>query len=471
MSTNVSGGYVADLEYPAMFHRETAPTWLSTMVSAIGQQAPAANRPFRYLDLGCGPALNIALLAASNPLGSFVGVDFNESHIARGQELAALLPNLTLRRAGFEELAADQDSPLLGDEPFDIIVLHGVYSWISADARAAVRRIIQRNLAAGGLVYLHYTSHPGQSVFAGAQAMLRRIAALTAGGSEAGLANGLTVLKALKAGGAGYLLRHPEVAAMLEREGPNSAYLAHDLLARDWAAFHVGDVIEEMANAGCAYVGSATPLDNVDALSVPGAAIPLIAKIPEIRARETARDLARNQSMRRDIYRRGLAGLTPDGYREQLGGLRFAALPGALRTGELQLDMPIGPISASAELIQPIRDRLRKGPAGFDELAGRQPHGPLLQGLLMLMVAGEVHPLAAPGADPRSALALNRHLLAAPASQAWLAAPAIGSAIFVEGEALAAARALLLGKPDPMPGRPQCETETLRAFQTLGMLP
>src|SRR5690606_37217091 len=110
---------------------------------------------------------------------------------------ADILPNLSFIEAGFEQMAAAANNMLPDADPFDFITVHGVYSWISPAARAAIRQIVTDRLAPGGLLYLHYTSHPGQSVFAGAQAMLRRIASLTPGDASSRLANGIACLQAL----------------------------------------------------------------------------------------------------------------------------------------------------------------------------------------------------------------------------------------------------------------------------------
>lgn len=470
-------GYVTDVGYPALFHRETSPIWIAATLAAVGQAMPDATAPMRYLDLGCGPGLNLALLAAANPRGHFTGVDINPGHIDQAQRYATLLPNLEYRLGSFHALANEA----LWTEPFDQIVLHGVYSWIAPAQQQAVRRIIGRWLAPGGLVYLHYTSHPGHSAFAGAQALLRRVAAITPGPSTAGLANGRAVIRALQAGGAGYLQAQPAVARLLasgQGEDEDEAYLAHDLLAPHWAALHSAEVIDDMEEAGCAFIGSAELLENVDALSVPGALLPLLAKVADLRTRETIRDLARNQSKRRDLYRRGLAGLRPEAYRAQLGTLRFMALPGAPRSGDLRMETPIGPISVDAGLVDPLRARLQAGPASFAELSALVERGAeaamVLRALLMLVAAGETHPATAGPADPEPAQALNRLLSAEQLQGGWLAAPAIGSAIPLDAMGMQVARALLEGLPKPAVDPhmlARIEQQALPRWRALGVVP
>jgi SAM-dependent methyltransferase len=56
----------------------------------------------------------------------------------------------------FEEFAARSDLP-----QFDIIALHGVWSWVSAANRAMVKQIIRQRLRPGGIVYVSYNCLPG----------------------------------------------------------------------------------------------------------------------------------------------------------------------------------------------------------------------------------------------------------------------------------------------------------------------
>ena len=60
------------------------------------------------------------------------------------------------READFEELLHDSSLP-----DFDIICMHGVYSWISAQHRQTIVAFIRRRLKPGGLVYISYDAMPG----------------------------------------------------------------------------------------------------------------------------------------------------------------------------------------------------------------------------------------------------------------------------------------------------------------------
>jgi predicted O-methyltransferase YrrM len=108
-----------------------------------------------YLELGFGQGLSTTIHAACGA-GSFWGTDFNPQQVAQASALArgAGLP-MTLLEESFEEMAARDDLPR-----FDIIVLHGIWSWVSAANRHHIVEIIRKNLAVGGVVYISYNCFP-----------------------------------------------------------------------------------------------------------------------------------------------------------------------------------------------------------------------------------------------------------------------------------------------------------------------
>ena len=88
----------------------------------------------------------------------------------------------------------------------------------------------------------------------------------------------------------------------MEREP--AGYIADEFLGAPWQPQHVADVIRDFAGVGCGFLGSATPIENIDALSIPSALQPRLRTLPPGPLAETARDLARNQSLRRDLFQR-----------------------------------------------------------------------------------------------------------------------------------------------------------------------
>jgi SAM-dependent methyltransferase len=145
-----SEGYVSDIEYTFGFYRRMAPSHLRFLAAVTGYQL-ADEKGLNVAELGCGQGLGTLLLAASNPDGRFFGFDFNPVQIARARGIAAeaAIDNVTFRENSFAELAA---APA-GDMPdFDLVVCHGVYSWITPENRAAIVTFLRRKLKPGGFL-------------------------------------------------------------------------------------------------------------------------------------------------------------------------------------------------------------------------------------------------------------------------------------------------------------------------------
>ena len=150
-------GYVISERYERHYLREQEPTMLSYAAASQGRAAPDPSLPFRYLDLGCGEGVTVACLAAANPHGEFVAVDFNQEHIKNAKFLVeqAGLTNVTFFQGSFKDfLETDQ-------QPFDYIAAHGIISWVSEKDAEFIFKIATKYLTLGGIFYLCYYVRPG----------------------------------------------------------------------------------------------------------------------------------------------------------------------------------------------------------------------------------------------------------------------------------------------------------------------
>jgi len=427
-------GYVVDVAYPGHFHRETMPLWLHATATALGFGAPDPARSYRWCELGCGGGLNTLLAAATNPLGEFVGVDFNAAQLEPARNAAS-----DARLANVEFVAADVDMFARGQPAagFDFIVLHGIWSWVSRETQLALRNAVARLLRPGGIAYVGYMCHPGASSMAAIGKLLREHARHLPGSSADKVRAGLRLLRDLADAGSGFVAEHPGIARQIEAmEREPAGYLAHEFLSDHWQPQHAADTIRDFAAAGCGWIGSAVPLENIDALSVPGNVQPLLRGLPSAPLAETVRDLARNQSQRRDLFQRDPAPLSPQRHIAALDAIAFAALPGAPRAGGLTFDTRIGPVPGPAEIFDPLLRALAEGPRRFGELrrlpAFTDAPGLLNQALQALTWSGCAHPLRgddapAPSCDAIDAL-LRESAAVAPRGR-WRTAPTFGTAL------------------------------------------
>ena len=426
-------GYVGDVAYPDHFQRELMPVWLHAVTTALGFVPPDISRPYRWCELGCGGGLSAMVAAACNPLGDFTAIDIDATQMQRARAMAEAsgVGNVRFIAADLCDYAV---SPEDDGKPFDFIVLHGLWAWVGDEVRDAVLSIIRHRLAPGGLVQIGYMSHPGASQMQAVHKVMREAARHAEGDSGQRAATALGLLRQLAEGGAGYFAEHPGALRQLdamERETPE--YLAHEFLGANWEPQHVADVIRMLAGVGCAYVGSATPLENIDALSVPGTLQPLLRAMPPGPLAETVRDMARNQSQRRDIFQRAARPSSVEAHFTALDALVFAALPGAPSAvgGDMRFDTRIGPIEVPRDWLAPVLRALASGPQSFASLRRLSPFheapGLLNQMLQLLMWAGQVHPLRPDGAGVSMASP------AFPLPSPFRLSPSMGTAIPVQG--------------------------------------
>jgi len=353
-------GYVTDTAYVHDFCRSQTPALLSLAALSRGVAAAGGGgQPFAYCDLGCGQGFTANLIAAANPHAKVFAADFNPTHVAGARALAsaAALENITFREAGFDELVADAALP-----DFDIIGLHGVYSWISAENRRALVALIRRRLRSGGLLYISYDAMPGWAGIAPLRRVLLQRHAAGGASSEAGLAQALAFADRLRELDARFYRMYPYVGVQWDRlKKLPASYLAHELLTRDWQAFSFSEVAAELADAKLTYVGSAHLTDHVDRVNFSEEQQAFLAQISDPSLNETTRDMIVGRQFRRDIFVKGVTPIPPRLARERWLDTRVAlTLPAA--EVELTFETALGTLALRPEMYQPMIDALGHGP-------------------------------------------------------------------------------------------------------------
>ena len=423
-----SDGYVSDISYTMRAYPELAPDRLALVAALQGVDAPDMQGPVTVCDLGCGAGLGAAITAATHPRARVLGVDFAPAMIASARALAAEagLDNLEFREAAFRTVAeAPETLPEM-----DVVILHGVWSWVDASNRAAILAILRDRLKPGGLVAVSYNCLPGWSATAPLQRLMQEHARRNPGRSDRQVRAALDMADTLAASGFGFFEVNGPLADHLARARTrDDRYLAHEYLNAGGGPCYVTDVMADMAGAKLDFVGSATLLENFDGIALAPEAQAQIDADSDPGWRELLRSYAMNQAFRRDIYVKGARPLTPRTRHARLFEHPFAALrpPEAI---SVDFDTPRGQASGQPEIYAPIVRALRAGPITARDVDGVPPEA-ALQALVALTAGLQVHP-ALPPADPAPARRLNAALArrlreGAPVSQ--LAVPATGNAL------------------------------------------
>lgn len=410
MAGAVKEGYPVEVAYTAGFYPETAPAWLAFAGLVAAGEAGRAARPARVLELGFGQGFGLALLAAANPDTAFEGCDFNPAHVAhaRGWADAAGLENLQVSAASFQDMA---ERP--GEADVDVIVAHGVMSWIAPQARDALVQVVRSRLLPGGRLHLSYNCSPGAVPDAPLRDLFQAVAARTPASPQAQVQAALELIRTLRDGGASYLVHNPVAAAHVEAMlQADPIYLAHEYLGEHWRIFKIAQMADLLAPAGLRYLCSATPADNIAACAAPAALQPLLAKADDIVWREALSDLAANRAFRRDIFaRQGASHATP-GDAAGLDGWRFVLIVPGGEAG-FTFQGPMGALEGTPRLYQPLAQRLAGGPVAFAELIALPAFagGPALltECLAFLVGSGQAAAIPpGPGPDPSPAQRFNR---------------------------------------------------------------
>jgi SAM-dependent methyltransferase len=438
---SASGGYVADIGYTAGFYPETAPAHIAFAALCGGNSPGLAFRPRRILELGFGQGFGLALLAAANPDIAFEGCDFNAAHVAHAMGLidAAGLRNLTVTNTSFEQVVG------LGEQDADVVILHGVLSWIDLASQQAVVSILKRRLRPDGLVYVSYNCMPGWAPLAPIRRLILQIKRRNPGGSARQLEIALDLLGKLSRSDAGYLAINPiasdHIRAMLDMD---HAYLAHEYLADRAEVPDFSDIAAMLAPADLSYIGSATLLDNFEQYAVPDAVGPFLAQVDDPILQQMVRDFAANKKFRRDLYARGTSALPPERRWQFLSELRFAlSVPRQRLT--LKFLGPIGDLTLDPAFHVAVADLLTAKIASFHELLALPPFGRnradlLVDCLALLIHSGQVLPLPRePCSDMSPAQRFNRFVAQCALSGDFfghLASPVAKTGIFADELAL-----------------------------------
>lgn len=455
-----SQGYVSDVPYTTSFSRESTPIWLAFACLFQGFRPPDLSRPFRYADLGCGNGLTTIIVAACSPQAQVWGFDFNPAHIESARRLAghAGLTNVRFVETSFTDLAA---LPAAALPAFDFMVSHGVLSWISPENRAHLTQVIGQRLSPGGLAYLSYNAAVGWAGVEAIGVLMRTLADLDGDRSDLAIPRILDFIDRLEAAGARYFDLQPVLKARLTNARRQDArYVAHEFLNDHCHPFCFPDTARAMADAKCAYIGSATLTDNMDSISIPPGILPILTETSDPLLRETLRDLASAHAFRRDVYRKGAAPMPVSERQARLSGLEFV-WTGKSVDGRMTVPASAGPVMGSPKIFGPVIRALQGGRISLSDVnrlafaLGGKPQEALTI-ITMLVAGGVAHP-ALPGTVTAPSRDAGRRinqaigaLNAAGDDVPCLAAPTIGSAIETNSlETLVVSSLLDGGSNDP----------------------
>lgn len=435
--TSWTSGYVTELEYTYGYYRELSPGILRLACMSAGI-APPSTKQLRYLELGFGQGLSIAIHAAAVD-GEFWGTDFNPAQVTHARALAeAAGSGAKLFEDSFADFASRTDLP-----EFDIIGLHGIWTWISDENSRIIVDLIRRKLRAGGIVYISYNCLPGWAPAVPLRHLMKLHADLAgeASGLLAKLDGAVSFAQQVINSGALFFRGNPAVAERLKRMSAlDRHYLAHEFFTHDWRVMPFSEVARWLDDAKLSFVTSAHLIDHVEAVNLTETGHKLLSSISHPVLRQSVRDYFVNQQFRRDIFAKGHRKLTQLEQGEAMRNQAFVLLMNA-NDVPMKVAGSLGEANLQEEVYRPIVEALSENgyaPKTLGQLAANPrlssiSSPQLVQAMLVLAGAGYVQPAQEPSRRARAnCAAINRFICERSRSSAetnFLASPVSGSGI------------------------------------------
>ncbi|AUN29285.1 class I SAM-dependent methyltransferase [Niveispirillum cyanobacteriorum] len=439
MLENWADGYIADINYTNNFYGELLPHSLQFCMTLKGFEAPDANQPLRYCELGCGYGVTANMMAMAYPHITFDAVDFNPSQIvaARAAAESAGLQNIRFHERSFQEFLDESDLP-----EYDIISLHGIHSWVSLENRKHILSFIKKKLRSGGVVYISYNCSVGWLPLAPLRKLIQEHAEASAGGRQEQISQALALTRELIETNAHYFKHVPGAVAQIKAMDQKAlGYIVHEFLGQEWHPSYFADMAEELWSVKLSFAASAYLKDHVDQVNLSNEQLSLLNKIKDPNRKESLRDIMVSQGFRRDIFVRGPRKLSVARRAQILSNYRFALTitPDSFVSN---LDTLNGKAQLSLELYGPVLQRMAKGPVRLmdlieDKSCSKFSATSLMQ-MLVVLVATEQASLCLPdeGYDVRRvrASAINEALFQEPGMgcNLYWASPLLGSGILTD---------------------------------------
>lgn len=350
-------GYVTEVDYTYGYYQELNPLRLSWALTNSGFVPPVAGKEgLKVCELGFGLGMSLNMHAAAQP-GSFWGTDFNPAQASFAQSLAkASGADAHLFDDAFAEFAEREGVP-----EFDVIGLHGIWSWVSDENRRVIVDFIRRYLKVGGAVYVSYNSLPGwANGMPLRQLMVEYSESMGAPGSGVvqRIDAALDFCQKLADTNPGAMKANPLLADRLARiKGQSRNYLAHEYFNRDWKPMYFSEMANWLQPAKLSFAASAFPFDHLLPINLTQQQIELYQSVHDPVLREVVKDFCVNQQFRRDIWVRGGIRLKPTEMATALRQQRVVLTENA-RMVELKANAALGEVSLNEAVYRPVIDAL-----------------------------------------------------------------------------------------------------------------
>lgn len=328
-----SDGYVQNIDYTYGYYTVMNPNRIRLAFLLEGLTPPKISTCCE-LGFGNGVTINIHNAASGH---EWYGNDLNPGQVLYATHIASEGGRpLNLADDSFEEYEKRTDLP-----NFDFIALHGVWTYISPQSRAAIVSFIKKRLNPGGVVYISYNLLAGWARFLPIRNLMTSeqndFKSQNSNQRDA-IRGGMKMIDDLIGVQARFFLEDPKSLALFEGlKSGNIDYVAHELFHQNWNLMNFSDCSKELEQAKLNYACSANYMDHLSSIDMTGKQQELVRSVSSVSLREDMHDVMRNRRYRMDYWIKGGLPLKPQ---EQLRLIREQRVVLSTDPGTVTSDIP-----------------------------------------------------------------------------------------------------------------------------------
>ena len=296
------------------YHSSLNPLYLQYLLTSKGFACPE----FKHcLEIGCGSGKSILPHALTNSAISWMGQEFNPSELNKTKRLAKSCSiQVELNSDSLESLANRTDLP-----KFDLICLHGVWSWVSPQDQEQIINIVSRHLNDGGIFYISYNCKVGLGNFSPLRNLLNLYndhkCPRNLDNEHKILALSKFLYPIIKLNPS-FAIAQQDFGYFMQEALKNPEPFLSDALNSYWSSDHFADVAARLERADVGFVCSACGTDNLDVVNLTAAQQEFLEPLRGTALYEETRDFIVNRRVRDDIFIKGAVALNENEYLEAI---------------------------------------------------------------------------------------------------------------------------------------------------------
>lgn len=168
-SDSIMNGYFNRVPYSETYFNYLAPSHLKWVTEACGRVRARETTDYFELGFGRGESLSVHSVCLT---GGAYGNDFMPEHVQTAEERRNCIADgkFTVTDHSFDELTEQW-----AGKKFDVIVAHGILTWVSLDLVREIIWFAKKHLNDGGIFYISYNALPGWDGFVTIRTLFRQI--------------------------------------------------------------------------------------------------------------------------------------------------------------------------------------------------------------------------------------------------------------------------------------------------------